>query len=66
MILTTHRIIFKHSNYALEIPLFYVKKINTDGGLIHSYRIEIILNRTYLGNNICTPYLVEYTKKILE
>lgn len=65
MILTTHRIIFKYLNQALEIPLFYIKKTIADGGLIHSYRIEVILNRTYLGNNICPPYLVEYNTKIL-
>ena len=65
MILTTHRIIFKYSNNALEIPLFYVKKAQADGGIFHSNRIEIILNRTFLGNNICPPYLIEYTKKIL-
>lgn len=65
MILTTHRIIFKYSNNALEIPLYYVKKSNADGGFITSYRMEIILNRTYLGNNICPPYLIEYNTKIL-
>ena len=49
----------------MEIPLHYILKFSKDGGMIHSYRIELKINES---KNACgwAPHVEEYYNKILE
>ena len=47
-----------------EIPLHFVKKLDTGGGIFHSLRIEVILDE-YILNQGHPPHFVEYMYKVL-
>ena len=66
LFLTTHRLIFAESSMVLvELPLHYVKKIDTGGGIFHSLRVEVYLDE-YLLNSGHPPHFVEYQYKVLK
>jgi hypothetical protein len=66
MILTTHRLIFKSDRCILiEIPLYYVSDAGTGGGIFHSPRIEVNLDKTKLAQGH-PPHVIEYYTKILK
>ena len=62
--LTTHRIVFVKDDQGWEIPLHYVGKLDTGGGMFHSYRIEVVLDQRYLKQ--WSPHIVEHYNKVLE
>ena len=49
-LLTTHRFVISKGGACLvDMPLYYVSKHDTGGGLFHSYRIEIFLDDSKLN-----------------
>ena len=65
MIVTTHRIIYCTRDIGYEIPLHYVRKLDKGGGMIHSNRVEVILDDQKLNSTV-PQYIIEYTQKVLK
>mmetsp|Transcript_5543 Transcript_5543/g.9464 ORF Transcript_5543/g.9464 Transcript_5543/m.9464 type:complete len:142 (-) Transcript_5543:1072-1497(-) len=64
-VLTTHRIIFCKGGRGLEIPLCFVVKHDTGGGIFHSSRIELFLNIAK-ANSFHPSYVDEFFKKVVK